>query len=175
MDFKLWLESSLGELYNSTVAAFPETERRQHSIDPVRIEQMSWIPYRGMNTLLIRGLANNAGRHYHPLILFKAVNFTEGEDHIQFTSDTGSVHSIAPISYDNNQVLVRCSCPDMYWRGVHYLKLDNSLYGRDRSPYERKTPPPPEGRPYANPLQMPIMCKHLIKLSNSLLDAGLLI
>lgn len=180
MDFRFWVESSLADLYSSTVEAFPRTTRRQHSIDPIRIERMDWTPYLGVRTLFVKGLANSNGKHYKPIILFKSVAYGEANDPnlVELVASNGQHYWLNPLSYENNDVLVRCDCPDLRWRGLHYLRTDHngpSLYGRDRLPYERKTPPPPDGYPYANPLEMPMMCKHIIKFSKVIRESGILI
>ena len=62
MDFNKFVklhESTLFDLYKSTVDAFPRTERRQHSVDTIKIIEMNFTPFLGMKTLLVRGLAKN--------------------------------------------------------------------------------------------------------------------
>ena len=70
-----YIESSLTDLYQSAVEAFPGTTKRQHAIDPITVVNLRWTPFIGMKTLLIRGTAHNEDREYNPLILFKKVAY----------------------------------------------------------------------------------------------------
>ena len=112
--FRLWLETSLQGLYQSAVDNFPETEHRQHSIDPIRITQMHWTAFPGVGTLFIKGLAVNEGRHYSPIILFKNVNYNP-EDGVQFTATNGNEYTIEPLNREGNDALVRCPCKDFFF------------------------------------------------------------
>ena len=64
-------ESSLSDLYQSAVDAYPKTTLRQHATQPVVITQLHWTPYVGMKTLFVKGIAQNEGKEYSPIILFK--------------------------------------------------------------------------------------------------------
>jgi hypothetical protein len=159
-------ESSANELYQSAVDAFPHTTKRQHAIDPIRIVQLNWTPFVGLKTLLVRGTAVNEGRTYKPIVLFKQVEYGTG---IPLRASDGRDYLLRPLSAENNDVLLRCDCKDFYWRFNYYDHLDKSLYGRKRSKYES------QGGPPANPLEMPGMCKHLMKMLLALRDAELLL
>ena len=74
-----FLETSLDELYRSTVDAFPATLKRQNSIDTVVIENLNWIPFLGVKTLFIKGLVKNEGKKYDSIILIKNMKFEEKE------------------------------------------------------------------------------------------------
>lgn len=158
------LESSTNDLYQSAVDAFPRTTKRQHAIDPVRIVQLSWTPYVGLRTLFIKGLAENQGRNYKPAVLFKDVTYGTGIPVVV----NGIQYLIEQLSAENNDVLVRCDCPDFYWRFNYYDHVDQSLWGRKRKKYEGR------GLWKANPMEMPGMCKHLMKLMLALRDAKII-
>ena len=54
MNFQNWItlqESSLQNLYTSTVKAFPKTTRRQYAIDPINIAEVKWTPFLGVHTV----------------------------------------------------------------------------------------------------------------------------
>jgi len=159
-------ESSANELYRSAVAAFPNTTKRQHATDPVRIVQLDWTPFLGLKTLLIRGTAVNEGRTYKPMVLFKQVRYGEG---INLRANDGKDYQLKPLSAENNDILIRCDCKDFHWRFNYYDHLDHSLYGRKRAEYVS------QGGPPANPLELPGMCKHLMKMLLALRDAELLL
>lgn len=167
LSFKLYLESSLDDLYSSAVEAFPGTRKRQHAIDPVRIVGMRWTPFLGLRTLFVRGLAQNEGRTYDSIILFKDVNYGHG---IPIVASDGREYLLERLSIEDNDVLVRCNCGDFYWRGNFANYLDNSLFGRKRKKYESLGILPP-----ANPTDAPMLCKHLMKLSYALRDAGIIV
>lgn len=160
----MFIESSLSDLYDSAVAAFPKTTLRQHAVDPIIIEELHWTPFLGMKTLFIKAEARNETRHYSPIILFKNVNYSNRG--VRITANDGKEYTFTPLSLENNEVLVRCGCADFKWRFNFYNKQDESLYGRVRAPYDSKGGPP------ANPLQLPGMCKHLMKTVIALRDAG---
>lgn len=159
-------ESTIPELYDSTVAAFPNTGKRQHSTQPVVIKNIDWIPYLGMKTLYIKGLAQNEGKEYTPTVLFRNVNYTENG--VTLTASDGLIYDFAPISLDKNEVNIRCNCPDFHWRFNYFDHLDRSLYGRKRAKYESKNERGP-----VNPKESPGMCKHCMKLIEALQESGI--
>jgi len=167
------IETTLHELYLSTIDAFPDTSKRQHSTNEIVITQLEWIPFIAMKTLRVKGLAQNKGNghEYNPIILFKQVEYYDrvGRGIIEIADNIGKTYFLEKLKENETQVLVRCNCNDFYWRGVHFNKLDKSLLGRDRKKYEAKYNPGS-----ANPEEMPILCKHLMKLSKTLSGSGIL-
>ena len=88
MSFQKYLnETSLNGLYKSTVDAFPNTKMRQHATDPIVIRQLNWIPYVGMKTLFVKGLAQNEGKEYNPTIVFKKVQYNTNENYVELKKD----------------------------------------------------------------------------------------
>lgn len=176
MSFQKWLilqESNLQTLYKSTVQAFPSTTKRQHSIDPIQIVELTWTPFLGVKTLFIKGLAQSgeSGKEYIPMILFKGVNYHNSKnerDWVEITANDGKDYVFERLGNDN-EVLVRCNCLDFQWRFNYFDHKNNSLYGKVRKKYEANVRPGS-----ANPLELPGMCKHLIKLVQSLDHAGIL-
>ena len=118
------------------------------------------------NTLFIKGLAENQGRNYKPIALFKDVTYGTGIPVVV----NGVRYLIEQLSAENTQVLVRCDCGDFFWRGNYADYLDSSLWGRKRKKYESKGIGPP-----ANPTNAPMLCKHLMKMMLALRDAGILV
>lgn len=165
------LETSIIELYKNTVKAFPKTTKRQYATDTVVIEKLDWIPFLGLKTLFIKGLSKNEGKKYDCIMLFKKINYKEsiGKQIIKIIDSTGKQYFLEQINPENNDVLVRCNCPDFYWRFVHYNKLDKSLYGRDRKKYEAIKRPNT-----ANPMELSGVCKHLIKMTKIIKESNLL-
>lgn len=166
MNFKLWIESSLDDLYQSAVQTYPRTKYRQHAVDPIKITGLSIVPFKGLNTIFFKGLANNEGRHYNPKILFKKAKFSE--DGMAVMATDGNVHYVKPLSLTENEVVVRCECGDFFHRWNYADYLDKSLYGRKRKKYESL------GGTSVNPTNSKGLCKHLIALTRSLRDSGIL-
>lgn len=165
-----FLETSLTNLYRSTVDAFPKTLKRQNSIDSIVIENLNWVPFLGVKTLFIKGIAKNEGKKYDSIILIKNMIFEEkqGKNIIKIKMSDGKEYYVKKVNIEENNVSVRCNCEDFYWRGNYANSLDKSLYGRKRSKYESKT-----NRPMVNPNNSPMMCKHLIKLTKILKESNL--
>lgn len=159
-------ESSLEDLYQSAVEAFPNTRMRQHATHPIVITNLRWTPFVGMKTLFIKALAQNEGREYNPIILFKNVNYKG--DQVKIMSSDHREVSFDKLSMEHTDVNLRCNCKDFYWRFNYYDHVDKSLYGRKRAPYESTG----RGQP-ANPFEMPGMCKHLMKTAHVLREAGI--
>lgn len=171
---ELFLEKTSNELYADTIAAFPNTTKRQFSTDTIRFVSLQWVPFRGLNTLFVNGVAKNSdgGRdhlysEYHPSILFKNVIYhTELRPKlITLIDNRQSTHYLEQLSYDQNNILVRCGCPDYYWRFQHWNHMNRSNYGRDRKKYESDNP--------VNPMESPGMCKHIIKLLKVIKESGI--
>ena len=84
MQFHEWLnlnESNINQLYDSTVRAYPRTTKRQHSVDEINVLGVSWVPYKGMKTLFIKGSVVNDYKRteYNPMILFKNVKYHDDD------------------------------------------------------------------------------------------------
>lgn len=161
-----FLETSLGELHDSAVRAFPKTTLRQHATHPIVITNLRWTPFVGMKTLFIKGLAQNEGKEYNPMILFKRVNY-DG-DEVQIIASDDREYHFDKLSEENTDVAVRCNCLDYAFRFNFYNHLDGSLYGKKRKKYESKGIGPP-----ANPKKLPGLCKHLLKTIKVLKEAGI--
>jgi len=155
------IETSVNELHRSAVEAFPSTTRRQHSTHTVRIEHLDWIPFEGVGTMMVRGLANNEGRKNRAIVLFKGVKYEskEGRGVVPVMSSSGKVVHMRLLSPDENDVMVRCTCPDFRWRFAHWDKVGKSLFGRGPGRYEAVARPGS-----ANPDGAEGMCKHLMKM-----------
>lgn len=175
MRFENWLilqETNLQDLYTSTVRAFPRTTKRQHAIDPVHVLELFYTPFVGVKTLFVKGrvFSEESGKEYNPIVLFKDVKFhalKEKKNWIQIEGKDGRNYIFEKIQ--SNDVLVRCNCADFQWRFNYFDHIDNSLYGRVRRKYEADFNPGS-----SNPLELPGMCKHLIKLTKTLGYVGIL-
>jgi hypothetical protein len=177
------LESFLTEASNyprlrtNIERGFPYTKRRQHVTDPIQIQKMELIPERrhegklGRNSLLVRANANNEGRIYHPHIRFLNVGFQDEDlpNNVTFVGADGEEYHITPIRLRMINVEVACDCLDFYFRFSVHNKQDKSLYGPPPVPYHSRGLRPP-----VNPLKVPGVCKHLIKLSDVLRNSNVI-
>lgn len=162
-------ESTLVKLYHSTLKAFPNTSYRQHSTNTIKIVKLEWVPFVGMKTLFIKGTAINEEREYNTLVLFKKMNYlTEDHNAVKIIATDGLPYKFDRIDERTTDVLLRCNCPDFRWRFNSYNYVDHSLYGRKAPAYKAISERGP-----INPLQMPGMCKHLIKTIKALSSAGI--
>jgi|FreactcultureFD7_1027221.scaffolds.fasta_scaffold03442_9 hypothetical protein len=173
MNFQKWInlyESSVEELYDSTVKAFPKTTKRQHAIDLIDITELNWTPYLGMKTLFVKGVAHSqeSNKDYDTVFLIKNVNYNPTNilknNVVEITSKDGQKIYVEKFD-EKNDVLVRCNCQDFLWRWNYTDYKDKSLNGRVRKKYEAIINPGS-----SNPLEMPGMCKHLIKCYKTILN-----
>ena len=162
-------ESSLIDLYQSAVDAFPNTTRRQHATNTIKFTQIRWTPFLGVRTLYVRGLAQNEGKEYQSIIVFKNVHYHVNDtgNLVTLTTESGE-YLLEPISLENADVLVRCQCADFHWRMKHFNAVDRSLQGPDRKKYEALFNPGS-----ANPEEMEGLCKHLMKMMKVLKESGI--
>lgn len=167
----MWIETSLEQLYDNTVKAFPNTGRRQNSIDEVKIEGLTWVPFRGVGTLFVKGLARRDESKNEPIMLFKGVKYHDEKEPglVEVRASNGETVFLEPLSFKTTDVMVRCSCKDFHWRMTHFNKVDKSLFGRDRKKYEALVRPGT-----SNPMELAGLCKHLIKMSRVLSESSLL-
>ena len=176
MNFKLWTESNIQRLYQSTVAAFPFTKYRQNATDPINITELKLTPFVGMKTLFIKSTAQNPDSKtfehskYKPMILFKNVQYhnENNQNLVKLIDEQENIYFIEKISTENNNVMVRCDCGDFFWRGNYADWLDKSLFGSKKKKYESKGGVP------ANPKNAPMMCKHIIKMTEILINSGII-
>ena len=167
----LLYESSYNDLYDSTVAAFPHTTKRQHATMPIKVRRFEIIPFVGMHTLFIKAEAANEDRRYNPIILIKDVQY-ERQIHpgvIEIVGSDNRLYHLHKPSLNDNDVRVRCQCGDFFYRFHHWDHVDHSLYGRDRKKYVALHNPGS-----ANPNEAAGMCKHLMKMVEVLRNSGIL-
>jgi len=164
------IETDLNTLYKKTISAFPLTTKRQHSTDTVSIRDINWMPFYGAKTLFLKAFIQNENREYESIILFKNVKYEEknGKGIIAIQPSAGKRFFVEQINTGKNDVLVKCNCPDFFYRFNYYNSLDKSLFGKKRKKYE--------GANFwkANPKELPGFCKHLIKTTKILGEFGLL-
>lgn len=156
-------ESTVKELYDTTVKAFPKTLKRQHLVDLIDITELRWTPYVGMKTLYIKGVAHSEEslKDYDTIFVIKNINYNTNnlskDKIVEIKSSDGRIVLFEKFN-EEKDVLVRCNCQDFFWRWNYTDHLDKSLQGRVRRKYEAIHNPGS-----SNPLELPGLCKHLIK------------
>ena len=164
--YEILNESSLGDLERSAVQAFPNTRRRQHTVNTVQISSAELIPEE--NALMVKGEARNTseGTSYNPTIELLGVEYVDepSGQTATFTGTDGNEYHINPLDVNRTQVKVTCTCMDFYWRFAMWNHNDGSLLGPKPDAYVRKT----DTRPPANPTQSPGICKHLMRMMDYL-------
>lgn len=164
------LELSLSQLVQKTVAAFPDTELRQHATDTVSVSDIQLLPANG--ALLAKGVVRGSGgKHYDCAMQFDKVQYNPADGANQVTFVSGEQeYKIVPINRQTSRVKVRCTCLDFRFRFAHYDHSVDALYGDQPSLYAKV---PGSNRATANPTKSPGVCKHLIDFADSLEDSGL--
>lgn len=139
-----------------------------------RVSRTIWTPFVGTHTLSVRAECRGEAERamYKVIIVFNKVDYidSEDEDHTVKAIDHDSRYTkevwMVPISR-SNEVRIRCSCLDFYFRSAYYCWKENVLYGVKPKPYKRKT----TTWPSVNEWQEPMMCKHLIAVYNQIKDS----
>lgn len=166
---------SLSDLGGNIERGFPRTTKRQFSTQPIRISQLKIVAYPSKGGLLATGSATSGSRKpvvYSPQIFFDGVKYgaENNAQNVTFKASDGNEYHITKLSLQGNNVKTNCNCLDFFHRFAHYNDDHDALYGKRPPPYQRKT----DYMPPVNPMQVPGMCKHIIKLSQSLTQANLL-
>lgn len=156
-------------MYKSAVDAFPNTTKRQYATNTVKVTKIEWTPYLGMKTLYAKALIQNEGKEYKAQMLFKGVVYHEQMEKglVRLVVNDQS-YLLEQLSSENTQVLVRCSCPDFRYRFNYYDFVDKSLSGTKATKYEG------QNLWKANPLELPGVCKHLMKFHKALQESNIL-
>ena len=163
--------STVSGLEQNISTAFPNTTKRQHATGEVAVQNIQYIPYIGTKMLHVKSSTNSNGHQYQQVIQFNNVVFEGGdtEENATFTASDGVETHVQPLDLNALNVKVRCNCLDMYYRMAPYNAQDKSLVGKAPPPYIRKT----VTRPSVNPMKVPGICKHLLKLVDELKKNGL--
>lgn len=155
-------EATFTQLRQNIEKGFPETKKRQHAIGEVNIVRMQFVPYAG--ALEVHAVSRSNGHDYAQKIIFSdVVNANAGEG-ASFTGNDNKLHQIQPIDLQGARVKVNCTCLDFHHRFASWNFSADALSGAKPPLYQRKT----TDHPPVNPLRVPGICKHLIKLVDTL-------
>jgi hypothetical protein len=162
--------SSYNNLYQDIEQGFPNTQARQHATNQVAVKNIQYVPVtRGLN---VKTVVTSGTNSYQPHIMFLRVKFLPQATatSVEFMATDGTSKHIEPIDLNNHNVRVRCNCLDFYFRFSQWNYNDDSLIGRKPPLYR---PVPGSNRPPVNPMQVPGLCKHVIKVVEHLQKAGI--
>jgi len=91
---------------------------------------------------------------------------------IMFTGLKDPENDIPKVNATN--AVVRCQCESFYFYFAYPDRLISGLYGGNFRPYVRKTNPADGKYPPKNPGNIPGICKHLLLLTRSLINEGII-
>lgn len=160
------IETPISQLYSNTINDF-DTPRQQSS-GRVQVISKEFIPAVRNGILTVKAVTRSSAKQYETRISFRGVDYVVDEeeepvDSFTFTAADGQDYIILPVSENNTDVQVNCSCLDFYYRFSVWNSQDGSLLGQPPPPYIKKTDREP-----VNPNGVAGLCKHLIALTDDL-------
>lgn len=169
-DFELFEQSTYTGLERNVLNFIPVSKKRQHAVDPVRINSIELLPFIGTKNLNVNTIAASDGTNYSPKIIFNNVEFEEEDtnENVTFTGSDGNEYHMKHIDLNQNTLRVRCDCLDFYWRFAAFNAKDKSLIGKGPTPYQRVS-----NRGPVNPQEVPGVCKHLIAAVKAMKHSGI--
>lgn len=162
-------EASMAGLTKSTFSFDGGSRAAEAQVVTIRSGQFYVMP--GVKTVTARSEVSSG---WEQTIVFTGIDISTEKDRYHpiriGDQKENKEYFIAPISYNNTKVLVRCSCPDFRHTFAYYVKdqLKALAFGA-LAPYVRKT----TTRPPRNPNHIPGLCKHLLALNNYLANNNL--
>lgn len=161
-------EATYDKLRQNIQVGFPNTQKRQHATGEVNVTNIQYVPVAG--GLQVKSLSRSNGHDYNQVIVFSDVPHNDDGEGATFMGTDGQEHTIEPISLQGSRVKVNCGCLDFHYRFAMQNYSDDALQGMKPPLYQRKT----TTRPPANPAQVSGVCKHIIKLVDTLRQQGLI-
>lgn len=165
------LETSLPNLVAQTNLTFPDTDARLNSPNDAKLSNVRFVPS-GKN-LVVKADATGLSNRYQVAMELVDVNPSGSNGtspNVEFIH-RGKKYTVDPISADQTDVKVACTCLDFRFRFAYYNNNDGSLYGNPPPPYV-KSPGSIKGP--ANPKRTPGVCKHILALFQHLQHMGVI-
>lgn len=169
---------NFNDIYRMMVKKMPgKTVNRKDPRDLEGAERIRIIPYRGAKSVVFRCkvMSSTRRKKYNVVIQFLDVEFAPANtkqvpvgSEWTFVEYEGAKYYFKKPSFFKNPVRIRCSCPDFKQRFAWPDRAAKCLAGGPPAQYRRKTPPPPKGRPYVNPDNVPGMCYHIYRVAKDL-------
>lgn len=161
-------ETQYGILLGNTLHNF--LSNRKQSSSKVQIARTVFIPSLDNETLEVRATTNSKQQRYRTSMIFEDIEFLD-EASTKAATIIGSDNNeyyLKRIPLNNVDVKVKCTCLDFYYRFAKWNSGDDSLIGKPPPPYVKRS-----NRPPVNPAKVPGICKHIIKLTDKLIQQKL--
>ena len=154
----------------SEMKQFPRTVKQYPRLKIKSLEEVFMV---GVKSLLYKSVIEGETDDYLTTVRFFniEINETKTKQFTEIVKVGDKIKYFKSPGVRSNPVMLKCSCPDFRFRWEKPLFDNKGLIGNWRK-YERKTPPPPIGWPYANPDDLVGFCKHIWSLLNALRDSG---
>jgi len=176
MKFSEWLieTKNIPQLRRHIEQGFPDTKKRQHITHEVKITKLQYIPITYNNILRIQSESLTDGGNVHKQLM-DIVNVTfqppNSENTVGVTDELGRERFVTPVELNVHNVKVNCDCKDYEFRFANFNIQNKCHLGPPPPPYVRKT----TTRPEVNPMKVPGMCKHLLRVTEDMQKQGILI
>ncbi len=155
-------------------ANMEENGKRNNDVLELKI-----TPFAGVKTILFNAVVESSGQSpntpdsYKTVMSFSKVEFVDKNKRGSIAPKVtykGTDYFFKKLSMDKNDVLVRCGCPDFYWRFSDQLQSKKALVRIPKFPKKII-----KGvRPPVNPKDIPGICRHLYSLISHLRAEGYL-
>lgn len=161
-------ETEYGVLLGNTLANF--LSNRKQSSTKVQVARTGFIPSIDDETLEIRATTNTKEQKYRTVLLFDEIEWLDepAPNSATIIGSDNTEYYLKRIPLNNVDVRVKCSCLDFYYRFAVWNHRDQSLIGKPPPPYIKTS-----NRPPVNPNRVPGVCKHIIKLLDTLMSKRL--
>ena len=175
---EILLETSTIRKLKTNVSIFFDTPRDKSSRQVV-VSNLTYVPYVEDSQLMVKANTKSKNTVYSTVILLDDVKFVDeqarfaktiGNNAFAVTIKSGNdKYYILPVKQTTSSVLVSCTCLDFYYMFSVWNQKDMSLHGDPPEPYIKKT-----DRPVRNPQRVSGACKHILRLSDTLIGDGIL-
>lgn len=170
---ELFEDATIPELRRNIETGFPNTKKRQHATNEVRVNNLQYTPVLQGGLLRVNSkTSTNNGNQHTQILDLRNISF-EGQPtdlNVTFMARDNRDYYMRPVQLNTTNVGVFCDCDDYIMRFANYNIQNNCHVGPKPHPYVRKT----DDRPSVNPGKVPGLCKHLLRVVDDLKRYGLL-
>lgn len=158
-------EITIPQIDANNRTGFPDTQKRQHVVGQVNVQQIQFVPYAPSNALAVNAATQSNGHNYRTSMSFDKVTYQEEPDQqtVMIHGTDNEDHNIIPISIVQDNVNVDCNCADFRFRFAQQHFKNKSLAGEPPPQYIQKT-----NRAPVNPQNILGACKHVLALRDKL-------
>lgn len=165
-------EASYAELDSNSRTRLKTLTGRENDAVKTRVINLQLVPAVPSSVLKIESTIQGETNRYNCVMQFDNIVYDKEatNTNVEFIGPDSKTYFMQPIKLATNNVRVFCSCLDFRWRFAFANSKNNSLYGNVPPPYAKKTDRQP-----VNPQNVPGVCKHLIKLAETLSESGVVV